>query len=397
MATIDPSTLPGQPVDPSQAQGAQIPLQSFTIPDFPPEAAGLKALTLTSDIKVDEYQNLLSEPWNIPALPGSIESLTLELFSMGYPPGYLAALASRLPNLKSVVVYSQLFAGITAESQADAIAFFKALPNLRAVHLLDVFAKEKFFREAGKWLRYNTSDAPGEARRGLMFLEVNYTFRHEDEDFLHKIQATELPDLIGPGLISCSFNIATPENVEDDPDDPANLQEAGNKQGVMAFNKSVAPDPVIALTEEENSPKGLRALNLTLYTLTTKDLKKVLETQKHVMVLNVTLEVEPGEDWKKGLLEALEPCKSLEQVEVVANPTLQFFMEVQNPRHGVMGKTFPSAEEMKSLSSKCEKMSAFSVSILRAPNFGTVEWAKKDGEWAGGVTEGKGVPAAPPS
>ena len=184
-------------VNPAEAQGAQIPLQAFTIPDFPKEAAGLKALTLTSDIKVDEYQNILSQPFNIPPLPIGIESLTLELFSLGYPPGFLSQLAQRLPNLKSLVVYSQLFAGITQESQADAVEFFKRLQGLRALHLLDVFAKQKFFRDAGQWLRYNTSDTPGEARRGLMFLEVNYTFRHEDEDFLNKIQATELPDLIG--------------------------------------------------------------------------------------------------------------------------------------------------------------------------------------------------------
>ena len=248
---------------------------------------------------------------------------------MGYPPGFLVQLADRLPNLKSVVIYSQLFAGITAESQKDAVEFFKKLQGLRALHLLDVFAKENFFRDAGKWLRYNTSEAPGEARRGLMFLEVSYTFRHEDEDFMHKIQATELPDLIGPGLISCSFNISVPENVEDDPDDPSNIQQEGkNKEGVMAFNKSLAPDPVSALTEEEIAPKGLRALNLTLYTLDLKSLKKVLETQKHVMVLNVTLEVEPGEAFKKELLQVLELCKDLEQVEIVANPTLQFFMEV---------------------------------------------------------------------
>ena len=329
MATTDPSQLPGQPVDPAQAQGAQIPLQSFNLPDFPPEAQALKALTLTSDIKVDEYQTLLSQPWSIPPLPAGIESLTLELFSMGYPPGFLAKLAERLPNLKSVVIYSQLFAGITPESQADAVEFFKKLQSLRALHLLDVFAKPKFFTEMGKWVRYNTSDTPGEARRGVMFLEVNYTFRHEDEDFMHKIQATELPDLIGPGLISASFNVSTPENVADDPDDPTNLQDAGNKEGVMAFNKSLAPDIVLPLTEEEErSPKGLRALNLSLYTLTVADLENVLKVQEHVMVLNVTLEVEPGEEWKGKLVKALEGAKKLEQVEVVANPTLQFFMEV---------------------------------------------------------------------
>jgi hypothetical protein len=86
---------------------------------------------------------------------------------------------------------------------------------------------------------------------------------------------------------------------------------------------------VLPLTEEEDrSPKGLRALNLSLYTLTVGDLEKVLKVQEHVMVLNVTLEVEPGEEWKGKLVKALDGAKGLEQVEVVANPTLQFFMEV---------------------------------------------------------------------
>ncbi|TKA70013.1 hypothetical protein B0A55_07033, partial [Friedmanniomyces simplex] len=205
MATANPEKLPGPPVEANEAQGAQVPLQSFNIPEFPAQARGLKALTLTSDIKVDEYQTYLSQPYSVPtSLPIGVESLTLELFSLGYPPGFLTALASRLPNLKSVVIYSQLFAGITKESQDDAVEFFKRLPFLRALHLLDVFAKPGFFIEAGKWLKYNTFDTPGEARRGLMFLEVNYSFRHEDEDFMAKIQATELPSLIGPGLISSS-------------------------------------------------------------------------------------------------------------------------------------------------------------------------------------------------
>ncbi|KAK4543431.1 hypothetical protein LTR36_005574 [Oleoguttula mirabilis] len=391
MATTNPSNLPGAPVEPSEAQGAQVPLQSFTIPEFPPSARGLKALTLTSDIKVDEYQDIISKPYTIPALPAGIESLTLELFSLGYPPGFLTALAERLPNLKSVVLYSQLFAGITDESQKDAVEFFKRLPLLRALHLLDVFAKPHFFTSAAPWLRYNTSDVPGEARRGLMFLEVNYTFRHEDEDFMAKIQATELPSLVGPGLISCSFNVATPDEAEDDEQDPTTIQQAGNKEGVMAFNKSLATHLIEALTGEETSPRGLRALNSTLYTLTLDQLTKVLETQKNVMVLNVTVEAEPGEDSKKGLLKALEQCKNLEQVEIVANPSLRFFMAVQNPKSGVLAQSFPSSADMDALSSTCSKLSSFKVNVLRTTTFGTVEWERKDGKWSGGVKEGKGV------
>ena len=97
---------------------------------------------------------------------------------------------------------------------------------------------------------------------------------------------------------------------------------------VQAFNKSLAPEVIDAMTEEESYPRGMRAFNCTLYTLTPSQLANVLKVQKNVMVLNVTVEVEPGEACKKELLKALEQCKNLEQVEIVANPSLQFFMEV---------------------------------------------------------------------
>jgi len=329
MATTDPANLPGEAVNPAEAQGAQIPLQSFTLPDFPPAASGLKALTLTCDIKVDEYQETLSKPYLIPdSIPFAIESLTLELFSLGYPPGFLARLAERLPNLKSVVIYSQLLGGISKESAEDAATFFKKLPNLRALHLLDVFAKPGFFAQIAPWLKYSTSEEPGEARRGLMFLEVNYTFRHEDEDFMAQIPATELATLVGPGLISCSFNVAAPEDASDDDQDPSNVQGAANKEGIMAFNKTLSSSIVEAFTEGDDRPKGLRALNTTLFTFTLPQFQTLLATQKSVMVLNMTLEVEPGEKCKQELLKGLEGCPQLEQVEIVANPSLQFFMEV---------------------------------------------------------------------
>ena len=342
MATTNPANLPGAPVDPAQAQGAQIPLQSFSIPEFPPSARGLKALTLTCDIKVDEYQTLLSQNYSVPSLPTGIESLTLELFSLGYPPGFLTELAKRLPNLKSVVVYSQLFAGISNESQKDAVEFFKRLPMLRALHFLDVFAKPHFFQDAAPWLKYNTSETPGEARRGLMFLEVNYTFRHEDEDFMGRIQATELPLLIGPGLISASFNVSTPETAEEDEEDPSTIQQPGGKEGVMAFNKTLSDGLVDVLTKEDTYPRGLRALNSTLYTMTVDQLERTLSTQKNVMVLNVTLDVEPGEATKKALIKAMEPCKGVEQVEIVANPSLEFFMAVSVPGNSLQAKAQPS-------------------------------------------------------
>ncbi len=52
---------------------------------------------------------------------------------------------------------------------------------------------------------------------------------------------------------------------------------------------------------------------------------------------------------------------------------------------------------MKEWSKAFEKLSSFTVSILRATDFGTVEWKRKGDKWEGGVVEGKGSPAAPAS
>lgn len=68
-----------------------------------------------------------------------------------------------------------------------------------------------------------------------------------------------------------------------------------------------------------------------------------------------------------------------------ANPHVQ----VQNPRHGTMGKTFPSADDLKALSSKLEKLSSFKANILKTISMANVAFEKSGNEWTGGVTESK--------
>ncbi|KAF2839071.1 hypothetical protein M501DRAFT_1016162 [Patellaria atrata CBS 101060] len=389
MATL-PDTAVEKPVNPALAKGAQIPLQTFTLPTFPPEATGLKALTLTSDIKLDEYSSLLKNFVTIPQLPPSIESLTLELFSLGYPPGFLNALSQQLPNIKSLVLYSQLFAGITAESQKDAVRFFENAEQLRALHLLDVFSRPHFFEAIGKLLAGR--------EKGLMFLEVNYTFRHEDEEFLARIPASELPSLIAPGMISCVLNISPPD-VTNDPDDPSNLTEngeerPGGKQGVNVLNKTLAPSLVEALTADVTAPKNLKVLNTTLYTLGVEQLRTIVSKHKGLLLLNATIYLEPTEECKKSLLDALAVCQELEQVEIVGNPSLDFFMAMSNPRRQAptLQMVLPSADDMKSLSASCKKLNKFSATVLRSTTLGTAQWSRVGGNWEGGITS----PGQPP-
>ncbi|TVY92032.1 hypothetical protein LAWI1_G004055, partial [Lachnellula willkommii] len=161
----------------------------------------LTTLILTSDIKLDDYTLVLTQPFSIPTLPPSITTLTLELFSLGYPPGFLQALGQALPNLKSLTLYSQLFAGTTQASQDDAVAFVSAATALREFHVLDVFAPPGVFARIA-----------GALAQGLAFLEVCYTYRHSDAaGFLGTLPVKEVGGLVREGLVAFTVGIGAPD------------------------------------------------------------------------------------------------------------------------------------------------------------------------------------------
>jgi hypothetical protein len=362
-------------MDASQAQGAQIPLQSFELPQFPREAGGLMALTLTSDIKLDEYSEILKKPPFVPRLPSSIQSLTLELFSLGYPPGFLTSLIKELPHLKTLVLYSQLFAGISPESQEDAVQFFEKAQTLRSLHFLDVFAKPHFVEQIAPKIK--------ERERGLMFLEVNYTFRHEDDHFLESVSGTELPLLISPSLITCSLNVSVPD-LTDDPEDPSNLihevKKDTSRDGVLSYTQSDPTNAILVenLTAEDSAPRAMKLLNTTLYTISIAQLRTILEKHVGLLVLSITIELQPTEEAKKQLMETLTICKSLEQVEIVVN--LGSDEEPEN-----VGKIYFTKEEMEDLSTKCKKLNSFKANFMRRTNLQSLSWSKPGDQWEGGV------------
>lgn len=244
---------------------------------------------------------------------------------MGYPPGFLTSLIEGLPHIKTLVLYSQLFAGITAESEADAVRFFEKATDLRALHLLDVFSKPSFFEQVGPVLK--------QKEKGLMFLEVSYSYRHEDDKFLSSIPAAVLPGLISPSLISLSLNMSSPD-ITNDPDDPTNLEEEGGKgeaDGIVVLGEW-AEEFVDALVVEKSAPRSLRGLNGTLYSLSLEQLKTVLAKHRGLVVVSATVEFDGKREFKKELREALGGCQSLEQVEVIVNPS-KGLSEAVSPFH----------------------------------------------------------------
>ncbi|KAI9753457.1 MAG: hypothetical protein M4579_005141 [Chaenotheca gracillima] len=378
-------------VDPALAQEAQIPLQSFALPTFPPEASNLKALTLTSDIKLDEYSSQLEKAVPpVPELPLGIQALTLELFALGYPPGFLKALADRLPSLRSLVVYSQLLAGTTEESHKDALAFFEKVSQsgLNALHLLDVFARTGFFTKVGSILEKNLSG-------GLRFLEVNYSYRHEDDDFLDRVPGMDLLSLIGPNLLTCALNLSKAD-VTDDPDDPSNLDQEGkeietgarNKKGIVPLDERFGTKLVEALLGD-TAPITLKALHATLYTITAHELSVILDKHSGLVALAMTVRLEPTPECKRTFLEALASCNDLEQVEIVVFPSLDLMNEISSTKSEALKSVAPSAEEMKALTKKCPKLTSLKMNIMKTDALGVVEWnrGESSGGWEGGLKQ----------
>lgn len=342
------------PVPPSQARAAQIPLQSFDLPTFPPEAftAGLTSLILTSDIKFDDYTALLTSPFSIPDLPASITSLTLELFSLGYPPGFLTELGKKIPNLRSLTVYSQLFLGTTPASRDDALGFIRSQPALQELHLLDVFASP------GHLIDLNAALSPS-----LKFLEINYTYRHSDPQFRASLPAKDLSAFFGKNLVGLTLSISAPDITDDEED------REGTEVGIMPVTGGDARDIAGTLVKHAGS---LILLDITMCELTSEEVGKILDTNKKVKVFGFTVSIENG--WEEVFRMLKGKARDFEVLEVVGVPGEKAVESLKSD-----DPTFVVTNEMlTSLSEGCKDLKNVKVSILRTK---MQQWKKKEGIW----------------
>jgi hypothetical protein len=343
------------PVDPSQARAAQIPLQNFNLPTFPSSAfsAGLTSLILTSDIKLDDYADLLTQPFSVPDLPKSIKSLTLELFSLGYPPGFLSELGRQLEGLKAVTLYSQLFAGTTNESRNDAIEFIKEQTELKELHLLDVFGPSGVF-----------TDLMVALSPELKFLEINYTFRHSDPKFLASIPAGEIVASLKKGLVALTLSISGPDITKDEED----------REGTEMGMRPVAVEGK-ALVERlrEKVGAGLVMADLTMFELSVKEVETVLDFCKGVRIWGVSVGLENGWGEVLNIVGKEDRGVNIEGLEIVGVPGEELVERLKGSGELVVEKG-----ELDALGERCKKLKSLKVSILRTK---MEHWAKDEEEW----------------
>lgn len=339
--------------DPSSASyplAAQLPLQTFTLPTFPPEASRLRSLTLTSDIKLDEYQSLVAPASNDKnsfavsnslQLPESITDLTLELFTLGFPPQFLTHLSKSLPRLQSLTLFSCLIDGLGEESRADAVTFFESLPALKEVHVIDTFARPGFWSQIGKIARGNAPQVDSATRegddggRGLKLVEISFTYRgHEEEDFLSRVGGEELATLLVPGVVGwhATFLPASMPDVES-ADDSLKAKQETTPKGILPFASDGRASAAMRerFTESSGKLTEMRVLDLSMYTLKTTELgeliaccKDTTNNNNKTQLLNLTVSVLMEEGWFEGLLGQLSgKCPSLEALEVIGVPNVR--------------------------------------------------------------------------
>ena len=385
---------------------AQIPLQGFQLPDFPEQASRLRSLTLTADIKLDEYQSLVQdipsrdETFNIPSnLPQSITNLTLELFTLGFPAGYLSSIASSLPNLKSLTLFSCLIDGITEPSRADAEAFFETTPMLAELHVLDTFARSGFWQTVGRIIQQRTKESQDVSDAGLKILEVSYTYRGFDDDgFLARVGGEEWAEYVVDGAVGLAFGLV-PEA------DPAN-EATGKEPGREAGKKETQNEGILPFAVDSRASEGLRKrfkgvskgslgrlkmLDVSLWTLRASDIADILNsctgrTENGEGMVDMTISILMEEGWVDRLAEALSLTgKSIEGIEIIGVPTESTEISAVNPsgKSSVYQEfTLLQQKDLEALSSVCLGLRRLAMSVLRAKSFGRVEWIRiEEGSW----------------
>ncbi|CZS88463.1 uncharacterized protein RCO7_04376 [Rhynchosporium graminicola] len=353
-----------QSVAPSDARAAQIPLQSFNLPTFPPAAlsSGLTSLILTSDISLRDYQKLIGEPFSVPDLPSTITSLTLESFSLGYPPGFLTELGKKIPRVKSLTLYSQLLAGTTGYGQDDVKTFFRLQGGLRELHLLDVFTPAGFYTALAE------STAPG-----LNFLEVNFTYRHSDPKFLSSVPSREIVEFLkrgksarGGALLGLTASISAPD-VTDDEDD-----REGTEVGILPVEREHASELVDVL---KDVGAEMVMLDLTMFELSIKQVEHVVEKCRKVKILGLTVTVEKG--WGE-VFEAIGKeggAAEVEVLELVGVPGQEF------TESNKKGETSGLSADMLAavVVAGCGELKSVKVSVLRTRS---EMWVREGEEWS---------------
>jgi hypothetical protein len=251
-------------------------------------------------------------------------------------------------------LYSQLFAGTTRDSHEDAVAFIKEQNSLREVHFLDVFAPHDVFSSLLSALGQETK-----------FLEISYTFRHSDAQFLRSVPAKEILRGLKPGLLGFTACVTSPEVTEDEED------REGTEQGMRPISGEGEGEVLVGRLKEVG--EGLVIVDVTMFEVSVPEVESILGSCKGVRVLSLSVGLENG--WGEVLNVIGKEGKGvgIEELEIVGVPRIELVERLKGSGGLVIEKG-----ELDALGERCKGLKSLKVSVLRT---GLEWWARDEEQW----------------
>lgn len=300
---------------------------------------------------MDEYSDILGKPYEVPDLPGSIKSLTLELFALGYPMGFLGALGKKLKGLRALTVFEQLFGGTVPGSADDALVFVKGQRELREVHFLDVFAPKGFWK-----------DLAGALTSEVKFLEVGVTYRHEDPAFAATLpQGGELAGFVKEGLVGARFAMGAPIRTGD--------AEEGTEVGILTVGGKDEGGRELVKTLVEKG-KGLVMCDVTMFEVHVDEVESVLDACEALKIAAFSVRII---GWVNFFGKIAQKERGVEMLEIVGVPGSGLVEKIK-----ASGDTGLKQETVEKLGEKWKDLKSLKVSLLRTKG---EEWAKESEGW----------------
>lgn len=230
-------------------------------------------------------------------------------------------------------MFECLLDGLGEESRRDAVGFWEGADKVSEGYFVDCFVRPGYWREvAGVW-------RGRKGQEGMQVVEISYTYRgHESSDFLARCHGEEVAELLVPGLVG--FGCGLVEEVEGDKDlmpgreeGEGDGQKGGLSGGVLPYASDSRASKAIlerVKSSEEAALAELKVLNLSLWTLSTRDVAEVLKRIKPgeggTGLIDLTLSVLMSDGWVQALADAFaaapEAIKNMEALEIVGVPSI---------------------------------------------------------------------------
>lgn len=223
---------------------------------------------------------------------------------------------------------------------------------MREVHLLDVFAPHEVFGEL--------LAALGDEAR---FLEISYTFRHSDPEFLKSIPGAEVVRGLRKGVVGWTACVTAPEVTEDEED------REGTEVGMRPL-EGVSGKLVKRLKEVGS---GLVVLDATMFEVSVGDVEGILESCRGVKALSLSVGLQNGWGDVLNVIGKAGKGAGIESLEIVGVPGMELVERLKGS-----GELVVEEGELEALGERCKGLKSLKVSVLRT---GMEFWVKEGEAW----------------